>query len=243
MQAVILAAGMGRRLFPHTRNCPKCLLDVGGMSILERQILHLRRMKVKDIYVVIGHGADAVRERIGFSPDIHFVFNPEYNSSNVITSLMLALPYINSSFFVFCADCVFEGEVLDTLSDQQTAIVLATTQKDSYDNEAMKVNIIDGKVGYIGKWLEQEQANGEFIGLAAIYGDAVELLKEQAAMNIAAGHKNLFFGDVVNDLIQQHMIAARAVDFTGQTWCEVDYEEDLRIARQLFARIQSSKHA
>ena len=235
MDAIILAAGMGKRLFPYTRNIPKCLLQVGTMSILERQILNLREVKVDNIYIVIGHKADNIRNTIGEFPDIHYIFNPNYNNSNVIMSLMMALPYVQSSYFCFCADCVFDAEVLNSLATAQAPVVLATTQKAAYDTEAMRVNIQQGTVVSIGRKIENTLTNGEYIGLAAINNRGVSLLKQQVLAAIAAGKKDFFFGDVINSLICNYSLPVASVDMTGKKWGEIDYEDDLLKARELFA--------
>lgn len=233
MDAIILAAGLGTRLYPYTRDIPKCLLQVGNMTILERQILNLRRAKVNKIYIVIGHGADKIKNAIGEWPDIEYIFNPIYNSSNVIMSLMMALPYVSASFYCFCADCVFDYNVLSELTAKQADVVLGITQKSIYNEEAMKVNVNNGKVSCIGRKIAKT-VNGEYIGLAAIYSQAVPILKQQVAADVAAGKKDFFFGDVINDLINNYELRVNAADMTGKRWCEIDYEEDLLKARTIF---------
>lgn len=235
MDAVILAAGMGKRLNHHTRNCPKCLLKVGGMSIIERQITHLRRKNVEKIHIVIGHEADKVKKALSEAKDIHYIFNPEFSTTNVIMSLMMALPYIKNSFYCFCGDCVFEGDVIDKLVPEGRPIVLATARKQIYETEAMKVSLLNDRVIRMGKQIPHDQTHAEFIGLAAVHGSGVELLKQQVVLNISAGQKNIFFGDVVDELIRDLGVEVKSVDVTGEQWCEIDYEDDLQRARTLFA--------
>ena len=89
MRAVILAAGESRRLFEYTREIPKCLLDVGGRSILERQISSLREAGIEEITVVVGHGADALR-RVG-GPSLRYVTNPDYRTTNSIWVTLISI--------------------------------------------------------------------------------------------------------------------------------------------------------
>ena len=73
--AVILAAGQGRRLWPFTQNVPKCLLDVGGETILECQVRALRSSKIDRITIVVGHQGDRIRTLLGDT--VSYVENPD----------------------------------------------------------------------------------------------------------------------------------------------------------------------
>ena len=113
MQAVILAAGQGTRLKPLTDDLPKCLLDVGGKTIIFRQINALWSLGIKDIIVVVGYKADLVKEHIAKEcpyAQIIFVTNEDYATTNNIHSLALAMPYILSQYILLCGDVVFHPD-------------------------------------------------------------------------------------------------------------------------------------
>src|SRR5262249_4751601 len=84
-RAIIVAAGMGRRLAPYTDDRPKCLVEVNGRTILERQIDAYRAAGVDDICVVRGYLA----ERIAF-PDLRYFENPDFARNNILASLFYA---------------------------------------------------------------------------------------------------------------------------------------------------------
>src|SRR3546814_12800337 len=96
MKALILSAGQGSRLLPLTEDCPKCLLPLGGRSILEHQVEHLAAAGVTEVVVVTGFRAAAVESRLARlrRPGVRArtVFNPFYNAAHTLASPWLARP-------------------------------------------------------------------------------------------------------------------------------------------------------
>src|SRR4029453_7376892 len=102
MKAIILAAGKGGRLGAIRGDNPKCLIEIDGLSLLERQIQTLRAVGVEDITIVVGFGADQVRERCG--PKVTYVENPRHAETNSMYSLWLARHALADGFIVLNAD-------------------------------------------------------------------------------------------------------------------------------------------
>src|SRR5687767_4388224 len=98
MRAIIVAAGMGRRLAPYTDDRPKCLVEVNGRSILERQIEAYRAAGVDDICVIRGYRAADIA-----LPGLRYFENPAYRQNNILASL-------------FCAEAAMEGGFLFSYS-------------------------------------------------------------------------------------------------------------------------------
>src|SRR5437879_6381914 len=94
MQAIILAAGMGSRLGALSEGRPKSLLDVGGKSIIARQVESLRALHVEEIVVVTGHESDRVQGGLRGIPNVRFVFNPQFQETNVLASWLLGSEYL-----------------------------------------------------------------------------------------------------------------------------------------------------
>ena len=84
MQAVIMAAGKGKRLGSLTQQMPKCLLEVGGRPLIEQQLDILGRHGIGDIIMVVGYRTEMIRERLK-DCRVSFVFNPFYETTNVLT--------------------------------------------------------------------------------------------------------------------------------------------------------------
>ncbi|MBC8373130.1 MAG: phosphocholine cytidylyltransferase family protein [Planctomycetes bacterium] len=120
MVALILAAGAGTRLMPLTRQTPKCLIDVAGKALLDREIDILLGRGVDNIMIATGFGHEKVRrhvERTWSEGNIQLVFNEKYASTNYIYSMWLAGRVISDDVLLLHGDLVFDPSLLDKLLD------------------------------------------------------------------------------------------------------------------------------
>jgi choline kinase len=115
MRAVILAAGASRRMGDLTRDIPKSALEVAGRSILEHQVEALRGAGVDRITVISGHGEDALRSVGG--PDLEYLRNDDYATTNSIYSLWLAREAAAGGFVLLNGDVLFHPRLLGRLLD------------------------------------------------------------------------------------------------------------------------------
>ena len=119
MKAIILAAGVGSRIRPMTDNCPKCLLEIGGVTILERMLSNIQACGINDVVFVLGYLQEQIEDFVKNSfPDLNaqFIVNDLYGETNTGYSLMLAEEYVKGSTFVkFDADVVFDKVILENL--------------------------------------------------------------------------------------------------------------------------------
>jgi CTP:phosphocholine cytidylyltransferase-like protein len=99
MNAIILAAGMGKRLLPATLNRPKPLLIVNSQPIIERQILLLKEAGISDIHIVIGYLKDSFKY-LENKFNVNLIYNPRYNDINNIYSLYLAKEFLSDSLII-----------------------------------------------------------------------------------------------------------------------------------------------
>src|SRR3972149_2126218 len=117
MKAIILAAGRGSRLYPYTKYIPKCLLDIGGESILEHQMNHIRDCGIDEVVIVVGFGFEKVenflRDYDGLGMRITTLYNPFYQTTNSLISLWIAKCEMNQDIVIINGDDVFEIDVLE----------------------------------------------------------------------------------------------------------------------------------
>ena len=153
MRAIILAAGKGVRLNGTAGELPKCLVKVGDLTLVERQIQALRSTGIDEIVIVIGHGADRVRQTCG--PDCTYVENTDYASTNSLFSLWLARDFLRDGFVVLNADVLFHPALLEDLllSNCEDALLVAYSdgQAPPLGEEEMKVCVRGGRVADISK--------------------------------------------------------------------------------------------
>ena len=116
--ALLLAAGMGSRLYPLTQIEPKCHTMVNGTSILERLVICLNQHGFKRLVVVTGHLEHCIREFLGTQTDgisVEYIFNPLYETTNNIYSLWMARERIHESFLLVESDLIFDESLLDDM--------------------------------------------------------------------------------------------------------------------------------
>ncbi|MFQ5521603.1 MAG: NTP transferase domain-containing protein, partial [Candidatus Methylomirabilia bacterium] len=117
MKAIILAAGVGRRLAPWTDRQPKCLLSVGGRPLLERMLAALDTLAIPEAFLVVGHCQEQIRARIGprfRAVRVSYVENPEYVKGS-LASLWSARMALSGHCLIMDADVLFPTELLKRL--------------------------------------------------------------------------------------------------------------------------------
>src|SRR5690349_1532881 len=104
MQAIIMAAGKGSRLYPLTKEQPKCLLELGGKTILSHHLDVLANNGITDTVVVTGYKAHKVEEHLEGRKGVRIVFNPFYEHCNVLGSFWMGMPFLNNEFIFIHGD-------------------------------------------------------------------------------------------------------------------------------------------
>ena len=232
MQAVIMAAGFGRRLGSLTESQPKSLLKLNNETLIERAIRQLNERGVHEIHVVTGFQNDVMRKKLAELAQCHF--NPLYYCTNVLASFAVVMPYIHSDFIFLHADTVVDPEIVDELVGSSSDVVLPIDYGD-VDEEAMKVIVnSNGHVSQISKEIQISEASGEFIGMAKISKDVFPSL-EDAVMCELKDKKLVqsYFEGALQNLIDRGAIF-EALDISELNWSEIDFEEDYVIAKNLF---------
>jgi choline kinase len=248
VKAIIVAAGMGRRLGPHTAEIPKCMVEVNGKSILQRQVDALRAAGVDEINVVRGYLGDRISV-----PGLRFFENPEYRENNILASLFYAAPAMAGGFVFSYSDIVYDATVTRALlaAEGDYRLIIDRGWDRSYAgrqdhpvSEGELTLVADGAVRRVGKGLVAPEVTvGEFIGLAYFSAAAAaRLLAEHARLRAAIGDdapfgtartlRTAYLTDMLNHLIGQ---GERMVPVTiDGHWREIDTIEDLlRVRREL----------
>ena len=235
MKAFILAAGVSRRLYPHTYNTPKCLLEVGGKPIINYQLEALLDLGVKDISIVIGyHREILIRHLTNTFPTLNFNFiiNHHYFETNTAYSVYIGKKVLNENHILMNADVVYPKGLLNKLIDTKHKTALAVDIKSCGREE---VKVIDGgsdKIVAIGKELIETQCLGEFIGVAKLSKDFCNLFSNSLEDLIDSGGVNDYFEAAIQPILKK--IDIYYVDVSEFPCMEIDFIEDLEKARGLF---------
>ena len=246
---MVLAAGAGRRLRPDTDSLPKTLLPVDGqVTILDIALRNLAAVGLRDVVVVVGYAADAVRDRAGRLEREHgirltLVDNPRAEDWNNAYSLWLARAHFAAGVLLVNGDTVHPVGVEKTLlaaaqgpvAGRRPDLILAVDAIKRLAEEEMKVVIdADGMITRITKVMDPALAYGEYIGATLIDPAAADPL---AAALEATWRRDpsLYYEDGFQELADRG--GAIAVAPIGEVdWVEVDNHDDLRRAREIAAR-------
>ena len=231
MNAIILAAGVARRLAPLTDKTHKALLPVGGRPVLARMLTALAESGIRETVIVVGHCADQVRAlggRLGRMA-IRYVDNPQYTKGSVL-SLYAARAYLTEPALVMDADVIFPREFLRRLLGVAAPSALLIDRGFKDTGEEVKLYTRGDRVIALGKKLVPEawETVGEGVGFfkcGAAAGPEFIRAMEQV---IGSGDGLNEYEDALHMVLQRTHVAA--VDVTGLPWTEIDFAEDLRRA-------------
>lgn len=238
MQAIILAAGLSKRLRPLTDTTPKCLLRVDGKTILEMTINNILHNGIDDIIMVTGYREKMIKEFIGNKyPDLNikYLTNPDYENNNNSYSLWMAKDYINGSCILLDSDILFDYRIISKLLTFQHENCLAINCNHKLGGEEIKV-IVDSanKILHIGKDPDPLKSKGESIGIERFSHDFFKKLGEVLDRKIVKEHNvNEFYEVTFQELIEKGN-GIFAVDVSEYKSMEIDTPADLERAASEF---------
>ena len=243
---MVLAAGAGRRLRPDTDGLPKALLPVDGpVTILDIALRNLAAVGLRDVTVVVGYAAGAIRDRAAALEAEHgvrltLVDNDRAEEWNNAYSLWLAREHFAAGALLVNGDTVHPVSVEKTLLGaagnlSQAGIVLAVDNVKRLADEEMKVVTgPDGRLTRITKLMDPAQAHGEYIGATLIEKDAAAGLAD-ALKATWERDPGLYYEDGYQEYANRGG-EVRAATIGDLPWVEVDNHDDLAKARDIACR-------
>ena len=252
LKAIILAAGEGMRLRPYTLDRPKCLVEVDGDSLLDRQLAVLATEAIHPIVLIGGFRVEMLKR-----PGIESRINPRYAETNMVWTLFCAEDALEGDVLLCYGDIVYSREILQALlkfkADIAVAIDLdwesywrARNENPLDDAETLKL-AADGRILEIGqKPKSLAEIEGQYIGLMKFSARGVQLLKTTFHAAKSAGSlrgkplEKAYMTDLLQAMIDlQYRLDAVPVH---GGWVEVDTVEDLLspLTRNRLIQIESS---
>lgn len=245
MRAIIIAAGLGSRLEHHTDEKPKCMVEIGGRSILSYQLEALAHNGVNDIHIVRGYLADRL-----LVDGATYHENPDFRRNNILASLFCAHEAIQGPLVTSYSDIVYNAQVVQAALDSPFDIALVVDRqwdsayagRSDHPVEQAELVLADGAVvRQVGKHVGVEGAVGEFIGLAKYSARGAQLMREvwqdvrrthddEAPFQAAAHFRKAYLTDLFEEMIARGIEVGAAYIDGG--WREIDTVEDLARVRQ-----------
>ncbi len=240
MKVIILGAGQGKRLLPLTEMVPKALLDIGGRSLIGRQIDAFVACGIREFVVVTGYGDDLMDRALDelkadLGIEIRSVYNPFYRVSDNLASCWMVRHEMTGDFIQVNGDNIFKADLVEHfLKAMEAEVTVAINHKDGYDADDMKVMMDGERVTEIGKALPLEAVDAEAIGFYLFRGNGgtkyAQILDRM--VREPQGLKQWFVTAVAG---LSKVVDVKARTFDDYEWCEVDFPADLQHARHVVA--------
>ncbi|MCD7726100.1 MAG: NTP transferase domain-containing protein [Clostridiales bacterium] len=243
MQALILAAGMGKRLKDLTANNAKCMVKVGNETLIERAVKILDKKQLKRIIVVLGYEGEKLKnyiQQLDIISPLEFIDNPIYATTNNIYSFWLAKEFMQQDDTILLeSDLIFEESVIDALmQDQRPSLALVDKRESWMDGTCVTLDSSDHILELIpGKKLDY-RGKDQYYKTVNIYKFSQVFMKETylpfLKAYMSAMGRNVYYETVLGLIIQLNGCELRAKRLEGQVWYEIDDVQDLHIAESLF---------
>ncbi len=257
MKAIIIAAGMGQRLRPYTADRPKCMVEIKGRSLLERQVDAYRAAGIEEIIVIRGYKGRQIQ-----LPGLTYIDNHDFRNNNILESLFCAKDHLFGDVMISYGDITFHPDLIKGLLPVQAPISLvidldwASVYEGRDDHPVEQAELCEvmslpaegmlrsehiHRITEIGKQVTPNRARGEFIGLCKIHAPALARLcaiYEHALLNgldqpyvHAPSLRKAYLSDLFNDAIKRDEFI-QPFFFKGGMWREIDTVQDYERAQE-----------
>lgn len=243
MQAIILAAGMGKRLKELTQNNTKCMVKVNGVALIDRMLHQIDAKHLSKVVIVVGYEGQKLIDYIStldIKTPIVYVNNPIYDKTNNIYSLFLAKEYLKQEdTLLFESDLIFEDSVIDALlDDPRDTLALVDKYESWMDGTCVKLSSDDSIEAFIpGKRFKFDEINS-YYKTVNIYKFGKQFSETHyvpflEAYSCALGN-NEYYEQVLRVITMLDDPGIKGKKLEGQLWYEIDDVQDLDIATSMF---------
>lgn len=250
MQAIILAAGMGKRLKELTQNNTKCMVKVNEVTLIERMLHQLDKQHLSRIVIVVGYEGQkliAYIHTLKVQTPIIYVNNPIYDKTNNIYSLALAKEYLcEDDTLLFESDLIFEDSVIDVLvQDPRETLALVDKYESWMDGTCVKLGEDDTIEAFVpGKKFKFNEIK-DYYKTVNIYKFSKHFSQTHYVPFLSAYSKalgdNEYYEQVLRVITMLDEPEIKAKRLNGQLWYEIDDIQDLDIATSMFTPDEEKK--
>ncbi len=237
-KAVILLAGYEKKLAPLTDEMHQSMFNLGNQTILEDMLEKLQNLHIHNVVLIVGHKAELITQKIGARfgrISIKYVHNTEYLKTNVSYSLWLAKEYLNEDIVLIDGDMIFEEDLLSEIIESPAPDLMAI----DYAHFSPEVNhvlarIINDRIVNIGKKIAAKKDNtfARFLGISKFCSKSMELIIDNISKFIESGHKDLFYEDAIDPLLDT--LEVTAFNSRRYNWFEIDEADEFEKAKKIF---------
>lgn len=250
MQAIILAAGMGKRLKELTQNNTKCMVKVNGVTLIDRMLHQIERQHLSQIIIVVGYEGQKLIDYIGtldIQTPIVYINNPIYHKTNNIYSLALAKEWlVKDDTLLFESDLIFEDSVLESLvSDPRDTLALVDKYESWMDGTCVKLGEDDSIEAFVpGKKFKFNEIK-DYYKTVNLYKFSKHFSETHYVPFLDAYQSalglNEYYEQVLRVITMLDAPEIKAKRLNGQRWYEIDDIQDLDIAESIFTPDEDEK--
>lgn len=245
MQAIILAAGMGKRLGELTKNNTKCMVEVNGIRLINRMITQLSKFNLNRLVIVVGYEGKKLIDYIGHRYDdilkIEYINNPIYDRTNNIYSLALAKEELcKDDTILLESDLIFEDRMLELLINHRDPDLALVAKYETWMDGTMVCVDNDRNItNFVPKEAFCYENADVYYKTVNIYKFSCEFSKYQYVPFLEAYCRvmgnNEYYEQVLRILLHLHNSTLKALPITNEKWYEIDDVQDLNIASTIFS--------
>jgi choline kinase len=238
MKALILAAGVGKRLGQSGEASPKCLLEFGGISLLERHLTFLGELGVDRVAIAVGYQDRAIQNAIaalGANNWVKTVYNPDYEQGSVV-SLWTLREYLTAGddLLLMDADVLYDRRIIERLVKTDLANCFLLDRNFIPGEEPVKLCVKGDRLVEFRKQIAQEldyDFAGESVGFFRFDAEIARQLAQSTESYIEHGKREEPYEESIRDLLLDTPTKFGYEEIAGLPWIEIDFPEDIQRAQ------------
>lgn len=245
MQAIILAAGMGKRLGELTKNNTKCMVEVNGVRLIDRTLNQLSRLELTRVVIVVGYEGqkliDYIGDRYSDRLKIEYVENPVYDKTNNIYSLALAKEHLQEEDTILIeSDLIFDDNMFSLIIDNPYPNLALVAKYETWmDGTMVRISEDNDILNFVPKAAFRYEDVDKYYKTVNIYKFSKEFSRTKyvpflTAYTTAVGN-NEYYENVLSIITFLNKKELKALPISNEKWYEIDDKQDLDIAEALFA--------
>ena len=252
MQAIILAAGMGRRLGELTKGNTKCMIEVNGVKLIDRMLLMLSELNLSRVVIVVGYEGQKLIDYIGTRYDdrvkIEYVNNPIFDRTNNIYSLALAKEQLQEDDTLLLeSDLIFEKSLLDMLLENPYPNVALVAKYETWmDGTMVRIDSENNILNFVPKKAFRYEDVDHYYKTVNIYKFSKKFSANDYVPFLEAYSKvmgnNEYYEQVLRILTALDRTELKALPIGDKKWYEIDDVQDLDIAETIFSPSENLLH-
>lgn len=234
MKAIILVAGVGKRLFPITKEIPKCMIPFEGKPLLQYSLEYLKNLKISSITLVVGYLREKIEALVGTSwkgIPVRYYESPDIHGGSLL-SLWSARGELNDEVLIMDGDVFYPEAMLARLIESKHANCFLADSSSPSTGEEQVLYADKGRVFYISKKpYTKHRPIGESVGFLKLSKPVAFELKKVLEEFVDRGKKGIEHEETYPTLMERCVIGYESVN--GLAWTEIDSKEDLETAEKL----------